>query len=44
MYQLTYNVYLKDLNKEKEFLDDIRVRNGNLPVVSSHIQTTGTDL
>lgn len=44
MYQLAYNVFLKDIGKEKSFLDDIRVRNGNLPVVCSHMQTVATDL
>lgn len=33
MYELTYNVSIKDKNEEKEFLDAIRVRNGNLTVL-----------
>lgn len=33
MYELTYHVKLKDGAKEKEFLDEIRCRNGNLTVV-----------
>lgn len=32
MYELTYSVILKDLNKEKEFIDKLRVRNGNLAI------------
>ena len=32
MYELTYNVVLKDQNKEKEFIDKLRVRNGNLTI------------
>lgn len=32
MYELTYNVVLKDANKEKEFIDKLRVRNGNLTI------------
>ena len=34
MYQITYRVYLKSAEKEKEMLDQIRVRNGNLTVAS----------
>ena len=32
MYELTYNVVLKDISKEKEFIDKLRVRNGNLTI------------
>ena len=32
MFKLQYNVVLKDVKKEKEFLDEIRCRNGNLEV------------
>lgn len=35
MYELRYRVTLKDVSKEKEMIDEIRVRNGNLTVVSS---------
>ena len=34
MYQITYRVCLKSGEKEKEMLDQIRVRNGNLTVAS----------
>ena len=44
MYQLTYNASIKDTTKEKELLDQIRVRNGNLPVISSRSVTVQTDL
>lgn len=44
MYQLAYNMTLKDATKEKELLDQIRVRNGNLPVISSRAATVQTDL
>jgi hypothetical protein len=33
LYDVTYMVELKDENREKEFLDAIRCRNGNLNVV-----------
>lgn len=32
LYELTYTVIIKDESKEKAFLDEIRTRNGNLPV------------
>ena len=38
MYELTYKVKINDNTKEKEFLDEIRVRNGNLKVsISSNM-------
>ena len=36
LYKLTYNVTLKKGIKEKEFLDEIRVKNCNLKVLLSH--------
>ena len=35
LYELTYDIALKDLRHTKEFLDEIRIRNGNLNVVLS---------
>lgn len=32
MFKLTYNVTLRDTKKEKEFLDSLRCRNGNLEI------------
>ena len=32
MFRLTYSVTLKDENAQKQFIDDLRVRNGNLEV------------
>ena len=32
LYELSYTVIIKDETKEKAFLDEIRTRNGNLPV------------
>lgn len=37
LYQLTYNVRLKDSANEKEFLDAVRVKNSNLKVLLSHV-------
>jgi hypothetical protein len=35
MFKLTYEIELIDKSKEKEFLDQIRVKNGNLEVGTS---------
>lgn len=35
MYELTYSVVIKDESKEKEFIDELRCRNGNLPIICS---------
>lgn len=37
MYELKYTITLKDISKEKEMIDTIRCRNGNLQVVCSRI-------
>ena len=36
MFELTYEVTLKNNINEKEFIDKIRVKNGNLKIVLSH--------
>ena len=32
LYELTYRIVLKDAAKTKEFLDELRCRNGNLTI------------
>lgn len=44
LFQLTYNIVLKDQNKEKEFIDKIRCRNGNLEISSSYYTTIAQEL
>ena len=44
MFKLTYNVALKDTTKEKEMIDKIRCRNGNLEITVSKQETTVTEL
>ena len=44
MYQITYDVILKDAAKEKEMIDAIRIRNSNLPVISGRGVTAQTEL
>ncbi len=44
MFKLTYNVTLKDSKKEKEMIDKIRCRNGNLEITVSKQDTTVSEL
>ena len=44
MYLVSYDVRLKDVAKEKEMLDALRVRNGNLTISSSLQATIATEL
>ncbi len=44
MFRLTYDVILKDSSKEKEFIDELRIRNGNLEITVSKQATQVTEL
>lgn len=44
MYELHYEVQLKQLQEEKKLMDAIRCRNGNLTVISSRIKITHEEL
>ena len=44
MFKLTYNVMLSDTTREKEMIDKIRCRNGNLEIAVSKQETVGTEL
>lgn len=44
MFELTYNIILKDVKNEKKLIDEIRCRNGNLTVTLSHREHTGMEL
>ncbi|MBQ1438808.1 MAG: DUF4956 domain-containing protein, partial [Solobacterium sp.] len=44
LYELRYEVQLRDAAKEKAMLDAIRTRNGNLTVVSSLMAPLATEL
>ncbi len=33
LFKITYEIELKDLKKEKEFIDELRTRNGNLEII-----------
>lgn len=44
MFRLTYNLTLKDTSKEKEMIDRLRCRNGNLEITVSRQETTVMEL
>ncbi|MTD38860.1 DUF4956 domain-containing protein [Erwinia sp. CPCC 100877] len=44
LYELRYRVTLKDNNTEKELIDAMRVRNGNLTIVSGKVATNREEL
>ena len=44
LFKLTYNITLKDLSKEKEFIDALRCRNGNLEISISRQEVQNYEL
>lgn len=44
MFRLTYDVVLRDVSKEKELIDKLRCRNGNLEITVSKQETIVTEL
>ncbi len=44
MFRLTYNITLRDAQKEKEFIDKLRTRNGNLEIMVSREETNAGEL
>ncbi len=44
LFRLTYSVTVKDTAKEKELIDKLRVRNGNLEITVSSQETSVTEL
>lgn len=44
LFRLTYNLTLKDVDKEKEMIDKIRCRNGNLEITVSKQDTSVAEL
>ena len=44
MFRLTYDVILRDIGKEKELIDKLRCRNGNLEISVSKQETVVTEL
>ena len=43
LFKLNYEIVLKDPKKEKDFIDKLRVRNGNLEISVSEYQSQNTD-
>ena len=44
MFKLKYNIVLKDLSREKQFIDELRCRNGNLEVMICNAEETVNEL
>ena len=44
MFRLTYNLTLKEADKEKQMIDELRCRNGNLEITVSKQETTAVEL
>jgi hypothetical protein len=44
MFRLTYNITLRDAKLEKEFIDKLRERNGNLEIMVSREETNAGEL
>ncbi|MGH1786266.1 DUF4956 domain-containing protein [Enterococcus casseliflavus] len=44
LYELRYQLLLKDQAQEKQIIDDVRVRNGNLPVVLGKLTANRDEL
>ena len=44
LFKLSYQVTFKDTSNEKEFIDKLRVRNGNLEISSSMMSTVNNEL
>lgn len=44
MYKLKYNIVLKDVSREKQFIDELRQRNGNLEIMVCGREETQNEL
>ncbi len=44
LYKLHYRIVLKDVSKEKEFMDELRCRNGNLEISCGRVAVSREDL
>ncbi len=44
LFKLTYHITLSDITREKEMIDKIRCRNGNLEITVSKQETTVNEL
>ncbi len=44
LYKLIYNVGLSDPDQEREFIDELRCRNGNLEIALSHQEVASDEI
>lgn len=44
MYELSYRIELRNMEKEKEFIDELRCRNGNLSIILGLVQREKNEL
>lgn len=44
MFKLKYNIVLKDLSREKQFIDELRCRNGNLEIMICNMEEIQNEL
>lgn len=44
LFELNYRLELKDITQQKQFLDELRVRNGNLPIALSRVTANKEEL
>ncbi len=44
MFRVDYHIVMKDITKEKEMVDELRIRNGNLEVIVQRTDYTGSEL
>lgn len=44
MYELSYRVEMRNMEKEKEFIDELRCRNGNLTIILGLVQREKNEL
>lgn len=44
LFKLTYHIQLKDTKLEKEFIDELRTRNGNLEIMMTSVQVLDQEL
>lgn len=44
MFRLTYNITLTDASREKELIDRLRIRNGNLEITLTRAEGAQSEL
>jgi hypothetical protein len=44
LFELQYTIELKDIQREKEFIDQLRCRNGNLNIACGRLTTAKNEL